>query len=146
MMRKGSVVTKLADQRSRLIEELRQQFHEEGCCPVCNQKKRPAYTEERRKNLSAAMKVPRNRVSPTTTRVLTAIKEAPETFTISEIAKDAGASVNTVREIARRLAIAGEVRSSGEGDSRQKTKKFGQSDFWKQMDEGGNVPLKSLPT
>ncbi len=132
--------------KNRLIEELRQQFIEEGCCPVCNQKKRPGFTEERKKRHSEAMKVSRKRVSPTTTKILVSIMEGPEEFTISGIAKETKSNKNTVREIVRRLIIAGEVELCGDiGDDRRKSAAFGKANFWKELKKEGNVALKSLP-
>jgi hypothetical protein len=125
--------------------ELRRQFEEEGLCPVCGQKKRPAYSDERRKKLSDAMKIPRKRESPTTTRILIAIKEAPATFSLADIVERSESGKNTVREIVRRLIIAGEITTSGNGDSRNKTSIFGNGDFWKRLESDGNIPLKMLP-
>lgn len=133
-------------EKERLIAELKQQFHEEGQCPVCNQKKRPAFTEERKAQLSTAMKnTPRKRVSPTTTKILVKIKEAGREFLMTEIVKSTKTSINTVREIVRRLVKAGELRSSDTGDERVKTVSFGKSEFWKELEREGNIALKSLP-
>ncbi|ABL01407.1 hypothetical protein [Pelobacter propionicus] len=126
--------------------ELRRQFADEGCCPICRQKKRPSFTAERKKTMSEAMKVPRNRVSPTTTKILLAISQASETFTLTEISNKTDTSKNTVREIVRRLAIAQELRIGAEVDSRHKTSKFGTGVFWNQLEKDGNIPLKSLPS
>ncbi len=128
-----------------VLEELRQQFINEGCCPVCQQKKRPSFTPERKKTMSEAMKVPRTRVSPTTTAILKAIMNAPNEFTIAGIAKKTESNKNTVREIVRRLIVAGEVEPcQDKTDNRVKSKNFGVAEFWKDL-QSGNVALKKLP-
>ena len=135
-------------EKERLIAELKQQFHEEGGrCPVCNQKKRPAFTEERKAQLSTAMKnTTRKRVSPTTTKILVAIKETDREFTLSGIAQSTKTAKNTVREVVRRMVKLGEILSPVDmSDNRTKSSTFGKAEFWKELEREGNVALKSLP-
>lgn len=133
-------------EKERLIAELQQQLHDEGRCPICNKKKHAEYTEERRQKLSESMKAPRKRESPTTTKILVAIKNADAEFTLSGIAQSTKTPKNTVREIVRRMVKLGEILPPVDmSDNRTKSSTFGKAEFWNELEREGNVALKSLP-
>lgn len=93
----------------------------------------PVYTPERLEKLAMAAKLPRHSKEPTSIiKILTAIKNGPSGFVVSELAKAESVSYPMAKEVVRVLGVLGELTNdNGRKNSEWfKTGKFGTTEIW----------------